>query len=504
MAPPDPPNSPFHSPAYLNAGQDLLTWMLMRRRRIAKAFASPYAPGPSTPAPWAPTGAGSSSDAEPEASPAGPPATPDGLVYRGLLNIAAPPSPPVPAFRGLLNLGAPQPAAGFRGLLNLPIAAPQPQASPGFGGLLNLPIAAPDPGLGSFAADEGDYSPPPGLIAQLAALLGHNSAPNPYSPPPPDVLPYAQPSPLLTDLQRAADEESRPTDIAPPAAAQAPDLQEFRGLLSEFGRGLLNVGIGGLKPSPLLPDIQRAADEGYEQTGDAAPDWSRESDTFAGGGGDDPMETTGSDRLRPTPPTAGSPEFVEAVDKSPNIGPNAKRAFTETQRWEGNTPDMRNPDNPALFGITRSTFSSLKKLGKLPGISRQTDVLDLEPSDVPAIYEANANDVLQHVGGNAALEQLPVGVAAALHDVLLRDGVPAGVPMIKDAINAGLETQDKPTIDRNNHVLGRYSFDNLESGIATRDGYNAFLKKLTEVRNKTHPKDTNRNQYFNDLGLDER
>jgi hypothetical protein len=155
-----------------------------------------------------------------------------------------------------------------------------PQANPGFPGLLNLPIAAPDPGSGSFAADEGDLSPPPGPIGRLAALLGRNSAPNPYFPPPPDVLPHAE-------------------------------------------------------PSPLLPDFQRAADEENGQTGDAAPDWSRESDTFAGGGGDDPMETTGSDRLRPTPPTAGSPEFVEAVDKSLNTGPNAKRAFTETQRWEG-------------------------------------------------------------------------------------------------------------------------------------------------------------------------
>ncbi len=369
-----------------------------------------------------------SPDSDPPNELDAPAPVPNSPAYPGM----APPPPQVPAFRGLLNLGA-------------------PQANPGFRGLLNLPLAAPDPGLGSFAADEGDLSPQLGLIAQLAALLGRNGAPNPYFPPP-EVLPHAE---------------------------QSPDS------------------------GPLLRDFQRAADEGGEQTGDAAPDWFRESDTFAGGGGDDPMETTGSDRLRPTPPTAGSPEFVEAVDKSPNIGPNAKRAFAETQRWEGNTPDMTNPGNPAYFGVSRKTFNGLKRQGKLPGISPQTDVLDLEPSDVPAVYEANTNDVLQHVGGNAALEQLPFGVAAALHDVLLRDGVPVGVPMIKDAINAGLETQGKPMIDRNNHVLGRYSFDNLESGIATRNGYNAFFTNLKRSRDARHPLDANRNQYFDDLGRDE-
>ncbi len=240
MAPPDPPNSPFHTPAYLNAGRDLLTWMLMRRRRIAKTFASPYAPGPSTPGPWAPTGAGSSSDAEPEASPADPPATPDDPLFRGLLNIGAPPSPPVPAFRGLLN----------------------------------SPFAPPNPGQGSIAADEGDLLPAPGLLGLFTNLLGRGTEPAvpPLEPGlPPGALSHtdfgSQSGDLMPDFQRAADEAGGQTAAGPP---EAPEVPEFRGLLSQFGRGLLNVGIGGLNPSPLLPDIQRAADEENGQTGDAA------------------------------------------------------------------------------------------------------------------------------------------------------------------------------------------------------------------------------------------
>jgi lysozyme family protein len=305
MAPPDPPNSPFHSPAYLNAGQDLLTWMLMRRRRIAKGITSPYAPGPSTPGPWAPTGAGSSSDADPEpdASPAGPPATPDGPVYRGLLNIAAPQPDTNSGYRGLLDLGRPQPDQVWKGLLNS--------------------------GIGNMG-----------------------------------------PSPLLPDVQRAADEAGGQTgDAVPPLAPapQAPASQTaapsgYRGLLEEFRPGLLNswFASGRPSPSPLLPDFQQAAEDAggrgaeskpdvtsdaarpkqYQQGGlGAGSDWRNQFSAVASGNLSSPLDGQAADTLYPQrgqplftpPPSVGDelPEFHRPLLLLPDMLQLAAAGNTE-------------------------------------------------------------------------------------------------------------------------------------------------------------------------------
>ena len=242
-----------------------------------------------------------------------------------------------------------------------------------------------------------------------------------------------------------------------------------------------------------LPDFARAA-RYYAAARDAAdPDGS-----FGAGAG---QVAIASDQAPapPSPPTPGSPEFAAALNQFSGLGDNARRAFIETQRWEGDTPDLGDPGNPALAGLSQANWRNLRKSSGLSELS--PDILGLTPENWALAYVANANDVLQHIGGHDALESLPFGVAANLHDTLVRSGVPEGVPMIKQAINAGLDAQNKMGIDQDNPILGRQTLDAPNSAVATPEGNAAFFTTLKNLRDVKHTHDINRNQYFYNLGM---
>jgi hypothetical protein len=395
---------------------------------------------------------------------------------------AAPRPPGIPAYAGAWLRGN-MPVQAVPGSpdsdppneLDAPAPVPNPPAYPGmappspqvpaFRGLLNLPIAAPDPGQASFAADEGDYSPPPGPIGQLAALLGRDSAPNPYSPP------------------------------------KAPDLPEFRGLLSEFGRGLLNVGIGGLNPSPLLPDVERAADEAGNQTGDAAPTIPSYS---------------------PAPPTyndyAGVPQwkrqffrthdqaqpwidFNQATGYLPGVSSNEKSIYREIFAAEGGMV----PNGDVVGGIRPDTLTGLYANGRLGDWAADAEPADLTPNQTAQAYRAYMDDTLQHAGGYEALQNIDHrGVAAFAADTLFRAGGPAGTPMIQNAINAVRDAHGQQLIGVDS-IFGPETRDALNDAIRTPEDRDVFATKLRDLRNQAldpnniYPGERERDQYFRDL-----
>jgi hypothetical protein len=473
----DKPLSPFQTPSFVNAGADLMTWMLARRRRNRSNSLSPHIPRP----PGIPAHAGAwlrgnmpvravpgSPDSDPSNELDAPAPVPNPPAYPGM----TPPSPQVPAFRGLLNLGA-------------------PQANPGFRGLLNLPLAAPDPGLGSFAADEGDLSPQFGLIAQFAALLGHNSAPNPYSPPPPsrlpEVLPHAQPSPLLTNFQQAADEASGQTDTAPTPAP--PDLPEFRGLLSQFGRGLLNVGIGGLNPSPLSPDFQQAADEAGGQTGDAAPTIPSYSpappvyDNYAG------VPQWKRQFFRDKKQAQPWIDFNQATGYLPGVSANEKSIYREIFAAEGGMV----PDGRTVSGITPRILHDLHRLGKLGDWAADAAPADLTPDQTTQVYRSYMDNALQGAGGHEVLQNIDhPGVAAFVGDTLFRAGGPSGTAMVQQAINAVRDAhgQDRIGVDQ--------TFGTLNDAIRTPEDREILAGTLSNLRDLRFG-ETDRDQHFYEL-----
>jgi hypothetical protein len=368
----------------------------------------------------------------------------------------APPSPQVPAFRGLLNLGSPQPNPGFRGLLN-------------------LPIAAPDPGLGSFAADEGDLSPQFGLIGRLAALLGQNGAPNPYSPPPPDQ-----------------------------------DVPAHRGLLSQFGRGLLNVGIGGLNPSPPLPDIQRAADEGDEQNTEAVqlPDGPNNGAQSSTPEKDD--ELTGESAAPAVSQIPPVPVHKRDVFKSPK----QQRAWADFNHALGDLPDANEveklaypdifaveggviPDGSTVAGISTERLKELKN--QIPSVTAKTLPKDLTPQQQVQFYRAHLDDVAQSAGGIQALEDInDPGVASYVADTLFREGKTGGPKKIQDALNKVLGAG---TVNEN-RIFDANTLNNIKQVIQTADQRQVFMEKLYENRVVTHPSDWARNQYFYQRAFD--
>ncbi len=341
-------------------------------------------------------------------------------------------------------------------------------------------------------------------------MLGHNSAPNPYfPPPPPEVLSYAEQSPdsgaLLRDFQQAADEESGQSDTAPPAAPKAPDLPEFRGLLSQFGRGLLNVGIGGLNPSPLLPDFQRSADDERQQDAEAvqSPDGLNDGAQSSTSENDDELTgESGDQRNSPAPPIPAYKydvfkgpkqqnswaDFNRAVADLPGVSENEKSAYREIFAAEGGTV----PNGTTVAGIPEDTLHKLH----FPGVGADTMPEDLDPQQQADFYRYYLDHVLRHGSGYETLGKIDhPGVAAFVADTAFREGQGVGVRMIQDAINETLTAKHEDGVP----VDGKFrtaTLDALNKAIRTPEGRQTFAQTLKYSRDLARRDETKRNQHF--------
>jgi hypothetical protein len=344
-------------------------------------------------------------------------------------------------------------------------------------------------------------------------LLGHNSAPNPYfPPPPPEVLSYAEQSPdsgaLLPDFQRAADKESGQADAAPPAAPQAPDLPEFRGLLSQFGRGLLKVGIGGLIPSPLLPDVERAADDERQQDAEAVqlpdgPNNGAQSSTSENDG--ELTGESGDQRNSPAPPIPAYKhdvfkgpkqqnswaDFNRAVADLPGASDNEKSAYREIFAAEGGTV----PNGTTVAGIPEKTLHKLH----FPGVGADTMPEDLDPQQQADFYRYYLDHVLRHGSGYETLGKIDhPGVAAFVADTAFRSGQGEGVSMIQQAINAVRKVQGKPGIDED-AKFSQATLDAMNDATRTPEGRQIFAARLKRLRDRKYTGEKWRTDHFYEL-----
>ena len=289
---------------------------------------------------------------------------------------------------------------------------------------------------------------------------------------------------------------------------------------------------GSLAPEAIqfgLPDFARAA-RYYAAARDAADpdgsfgpgagqnDWARylsggdlsmSGDTLSGDGtsGSSGNPASAGDTISqrepmPTPPTSGVPGFIDTVNGLSDAGPNAKRSYLETQRWEGDTPDPRDPGAPSVAGITLQTLRSLQGQGSLPDVTPGTFPQDLTPDQWASVYHAYADDAFNGIGGHDVLESIShPGVASFVFDSLFREGGPVATNQIQNAINEGLKKVHEAgisTVDdlHPDGVFGSGTRDALNDAIQTPAGREAFAEKLKQLRNDAHPEDIKRDLYF--------
>jgi hypothetical protein len=270
--------------------------------------------------------------------------------------------------------------------------------------------------------------------------------------------------------------------LGPPEASEGP---EFRGLLSEFGRGLLNVGIDGLNPSPFLPDFQRSADDERGQNAAAVQlptDSSNEAQSSASENDDELAGENATERR----------SFRDIVDAKflSDAGHREKFAYPEIGRAEGDRPvhNSKRPDAPTVAGISYEALRPLRD--KIPGASSVVQPQDLTPEQRAHFYRAYFDREFPDAFGHDTFDQIEhTGVTAFVADTVFREGA-KGQKMIQEAINTVRKAQrQRGTNVDDIKVTGRFGLDSLyalNKAIQDPDDRQKFARELKLRRDSIH------------------
>jgi HK97 family phage portal protein len=281
---------------------------------------------------------------------------------------------------------------------------------------------------------------------------------------------------------------------------------------------------GGDALSEGAPRPGRAAHakEGGRRDQPCAPAGTPEGGQWTDGGGGDDGGGGGSDsgadsRLDPLNPVAPLPPaykrkivkqadweaFNGAVAALPGITPMERYAFSETFAAEGGL--LVDPDSGAASGISRQILDIAKTDPAFDDLTDVADPADLTVAQRARIYRWYFDKrTLRTVGGGAAHGQIDDKFsAAALADVLFREGGAGGTRMIRSAANEtlrGLADDERrrlglPDAIPTDGAMGPQTFDTFAA--LSNAGHGAGLReKLSDLRQARCDHERDRNDHF--------
>ncbi|MGQ0664773.1 MAG: hypothetical protein ACT4P2_14575 [Pseudomonadota bacterium] len=200
-------------------------------------------------------------------------------------------------------------------------------------------------------------------------------------------------------------------------------------------------------------------------------------------------------------------KLKEALEASYALSPTERFAYAETLAAEGG---LKVDSNGASSGITRSTLRDAQESRRIPEIRGVGTPADLTPAQRLLVYKWYFDtQALKEVGGSARLVEIgnPF-TAAAIADVLFREGGARGAGFIRNAIQKVVRNLSE------SERLARGLRDKIsEIGVMKRDSFAAIVElsragygdrlrdALAEQRENERVRETWRNDHFRFRGL---
>lgn len=96
---------------------------------------------------------------------------------------------------------------------------------------------------------------------------------------------------------------------------------------------------------------------------------------------------------------------------------------------------IRDPNDTAVGGLTAGTLRELRQKSLLPGVPKTATPQSLTPDQQITAYRAHLDQIMRHVGGTKALEDLDPDFAHAIVDAVFMHGSTGGMKAVQQAIN---------------------------------------------------------------------